>query len=338
MKIIYSEDHKWHAPKLEFSYGQLNNFFEIPERAEKVMEALKEIGPILPPASFPKSAITAVHEENYVAFLQTAYRQWAAAGLPGNAIGSVFNKYHTAVKPPQNIDGLCGYYTADGTVPITETSWKAIEAAAFVALTAQKCITEGDNAAFALCRPPGHHAGKASAAGYCFLNNAALAAAGFLQGGAKKVAILDIDYHHGNGTQEIFYDRSDVLYVSIHADPAYEYPYFAGYAKEKGEGQGEGFNVNYPLPIGTAFAKWKEVLEEALRRVAKFNPDILLVSLGLDTFKKDPIGKFKLAGEDFITVGQRLASLKKPTLFVMEGGYAVEELGQNVRNVLKGFE
>lgn len=248
MKIIFSEEHKLHAPKLEFSYGHVNNFFEITERAESLLKSLEDqgFGPVLPPEKFPISAITAVHDEKYVEFLQTAYQAWAAVGLSGNAIGSVFNKYYTDVQPPRNID--------DGTVPITETSWKAIEAAAFVALTGQKLVSGGDPAAFALCRPPGHHAGRASAAGYCFLNNAAIAAEGFLKEGASKAAILDIDYHHGNGTQEIFYDRSDVLYVSIHADPAFDYPFYAGHSKEKGRGAGEGFNVNYPLPLGTPFS------------------------------------------------------------------------------------
>jgi acetoin utilization deacetylase AcuC-like enzyme len=174
--------------------------------------------------------------------------------------------------------------------------------------------------------------------GYCFLNNAAIAAQAFLDGGAHRVAILDVDFHHGNGTQEIFYSRQDVLFLSLHGDPLDAFPFFLGGADETGAGAGEGYNVNYPLPDGTAFDQWSAALEDACRRIGRYRPDALVVSLGVDTFKDDPISTFKLESEDFRRYGARIAGMGLPTLFVMEGGYAVAAIGVNTVNVLTGFE
>jgi len=174
--------------------------------------------------------------------------------------------------------------------------------------------------------------------GYCFLNNAAIAAQAALDGGAGRVAILDVDFHHGNGTQEIFYRRRDVLFLSLHGDPLDAFPYYLGGANETGEGEGEGFNVNYPLPPGTPYKAWGAALDDACRRIADYAPDLLIVSLGVDTFKDDPISFFKLESDDFTRYGARIARLGLPTLFVMEGGYAVAEIGINTVNVLTGFE
>ena len=207
-----------------------------------------------------------------------------------------------------------------------------------MALTGQKLVAQGERAAFALCRPPGHHAGADTYGGYCFLNNAAIAAQALRDGGAERVAILDVDYHHGNGTQAIFYDRADVLFLSLHGHPAQEYPYFAGYAEETGAGAGEGFNRNFPMRWGTGFDVWGDALEQSCRRASAYRPDALVVSLGLDTFEGDPISHFKLESEDYLRVGARIAALGLPTLFVMEGGYAVEALGVNTVNVLSGFK
>ena len=231
-----------------------------------------------------------------------------------------------------------GYYSFDAGTPITAGTWQAAQSSADVAVTAAKLLAEGGHPAiFALCRPPGHHAAADLYGGYCFLNNAAIAAQYLIDGGAERVAILDVDYHHGNGTQAIFYDRPDVLFLSLHGDPREEYPFFLGWADERGDGPGEGFNVNYPLPWGTGFPAWSEALEDACKRVADYAPDVLLVSLGVDTFKGDPISKFRLESDDFTTYGARIARLGLPTLFVMEGGYAVEQVGVNTVNVLQGF-
>lgn len=341
MKIVHAENHKFHNPEYEFFLGRMQKYFEVPDRATLLLDALRKhkIGTLLPAEKFSKEAITAVHEEKYVDFLKVAHRDWIAQGLQGDAVCSAFNVQHPGSSIPKHINGRLGYYTADGGVPITATSWEAIESSAFVALTAQKLVSSGGgHSAFALCRPPGHHASRACAAGYCFLNNAAIAAEGFLREGAKRVVIFDIDYHHGNGTQDIFYDRDDVLCISIHAEPSLAYPYFMGYAEEKGRGKGEGFNANYPLALGTQFDVWGEVLNNALKNIASYGPDALIISLGVDTYEKDPISKFKLKSADFPTIGSRIASVKIPTLFVLEGGYALQDLSINVMNVLTGFE
>jgi acetoin utilization deacetylase AcuC-like enzyme len=173
--------------------------------------------------------------------------------------------------------------------------------------------------------------------GYCFLNNAAIAAQGFRDAGAERVAILDVDFHHGNGSQDIFYARDDVLFCSLHGQPEDAYPYFLGYKDEKGTGKGEGFNFNYPMPPGSKYDVWGAALADAMRKIKRFKPDVLVVSLGVDTFKDDPISFFKLTSDDFTTYGAAIAMLKLPTLFVMEGGYAVEAIGVNTVNVLEGF-
>jgi acetoin utilization deacetylase AcuC-like enzyme len=193
-------------------------------------------------------------------------------------------------------------------------------------------------AAFALCRPPGHHAGREYMGGYCYLNNAAIAAQRCIEQGAKRVAVLDIDFHHGNGTQDIFYDRSDVLFVSIHGDPTVCYPYFSGHANERGAGAGEGFNLNLPLPKGTAMPEFEAALFDASATIARYKADALIVSLGVDTFEGDPISHFRLGTSDYLRIGEMIEGLGVPTLFVMEGGYLVDEIGINAVNVLLGFE
>ena len=195
----------------------------------------------------------------------------------------------------------------------------------------------GAPAAFALCRPPGHHASQDLAGGYCYINNAAVAAQAFRDQGAARVAILDVDYHHGNGSQRIFYDRPDILYVSIHGRPEEEYPFLMGFADETGAGAGEGFNVNLPLTKGTLWSAYESALVTAAARIHSYSPDVLVVSLGADAYKDDPVSAFRLESEDFIRIGAAVARLNRPTLFVMEGGYAVEALGVNIVNALSGF-
>ena len=200
-------------------------------------------------------------------------------------------------------------------------------------------MLRGDAAnSLAVVRPPGHHASRDQFGGYCYLNNAAIAAAQLLAAGTGRVAVVDVDYHHGNGTQDIFYDRDDVYFCSLHADPAQEYPYFLGYANETGSGAGAGCNFNMPLPRGTGFDVWREALRFALRRVAQFRAAALVVSLGLDTFEGDPISGFRLKSRDYLSVGGDIARAGLPTVFVFEGGYAVAQLGVNAINVLEGFE
>ena len=247
-----------------------------------------------------------------------------------------------------------GYYSFDMCAPIVAGTYQAARAAADVALTAADLLLGGERVVYALCRPPGHHAGSDLYGGYCYLNNAAIAAEYLLSttdhrppttdpvsssvvGRRSSVAILDIDYHHGNGTQQIFYARSDVLFVSIHADPAREYPFFAGYADERGGGEGAGLNLNIPLEPGVADARYLGALEQALAAIDAFGPRHLVLSAGFDTFGGDPLGDFALTAAAYPAIGRRIAALGLPTLVVQEGGYAVAALGENVVGLLRGL-
>ena len=341
MKTIYSDRHTLHNPSLQLRPGSFGDYQEVPKRAFYIRDAIRGrgLGAVVTPRDFSLTPVLAVHDEAYVAFLQDAYAAWERIEprIPGDAFADCFNVQHRDSPPPQDIHGRLGFYTADGYVPITATSWEAIRESAFVALTAQAAITAGDSSAFALCRPPGHHATRRVAAGYCFLNNAAIASQAFIDRGAKRVAVLDVDYHHGNGTQDIFYDRDDVLFVSIHGDPACEYPFFCGYAGERGRGKGEGFTINYPLPMETGFGAYSEALADAVTRISRYGPDTLVVSLGVDTYKDDPMSHFLLETDDFLKMGAVIGKLAMPVVFVMEGGYAVDNVGHNVVNVLTGF-
>jgi acetoin utilization deacetylase AcuC-like enzyme len=231
-----------------------------------------------------------------------------------------------------------GRFCFDGCVPFTESTYKAVIASRDIALSASQIVYGGDRAAFALCRPPGHHAGPNYAGGYCFLNNAAIAAQWLRDAGANRVAILDIDYHHGNGTQEIFYNRSDVAVASIHADPKSDYPFYAGHADETGNGEGKNYNLNLPLPKGTEYESWNNAFSSAAEFISSYAPDYLIVSMGLDTFKDDPISSFKLASENYGSIGANIAALGLPTVFIFEGGYAIAQLGDNAAALLLGFE
>jgi acetoin utilization deacetylase AcuC-like enzyme len=340
MDIIFSADHALHQSPGELLYADFVPAFEKPERAELVLEAVREagLGEVRAPDAFGLGEITKIHEPGLVALLATAHEQWLAIGRTGAAYPYTWGtRGMRADRVPRTLDGRLAYYSFDCGTPITATSWTAIKSAVDCALTGAALIGGGAGAAFALCRPPGHHAGTDHFGGYCFLNNAAIAAQKLRDDGAKRVAILDVDYHHGNGTQQIFYQRDDVLLINIHADPDEEYPYLLGFADERGAGAGEGFNVNYPLPWGTEWPAWEAALVAGLARIADYKPDAVVVSLGVDTYEKDPISRFRLRHEHFTRMGASIATLGKPTLFVMEGGYAVREIGINVANVLSGF-
>jgi len=341
MLTVYSDDHRLQNARFELIDGKLLPPFENPLRADRILTQVVQmgLGEVLPIEDFGLEPILRVHDPHYVAFLQRAWQDWVMAhgeydALPLN--WAVRTMRHDRV--PETIDGKLSYYSFDAGTPITSGTWEAVTASVNVALTAQKQMTQGVAAAFALCRPPGHHAAKDFYGGYCFLNNAAIAAQAFRDAGAERVAVLDLDYHHGNGTQAIFYDRSDVLFISLHSHPSQEFPYFLGFEDELGEGKGEGYNQNYPLPVGTDWDKYQVALGDALSRIKAYDPDVVVLSLGVDTFEHDPISDFKFKSDDYLKIGVELASLKKPTLFVMEGGYAIEQIGVNVVNVLLGFE
>jgi len=339
MITVYSEKHLLRNPRTELYGGELVAPHECAQRAEFVLDRVKAtgLGDIIAPSQFGLEPVVRVHDADFVEFLSSAWTEWVAAGNRGEAIPDCWPARRMAVRRPNSITGKLGYYAMAAETSISAGSWEAACASADVALTAAARLATGERGAFALCRPPGHHAARDLYGGYCFLNNAAIAAQYLRDHGSERVAILDVDFHHGNGTQDIFYARSDVLYCSIHGDPLDAFPYFAGYADEIGSGEGTGYNLNLPLPRGTDFRIWRAALETALARIVKFAPAALVVSLGVDTFENDPISFFKLKTDDFTRYGRLIGALGLPTLFVLEGGYAVAEIGVNAVNVLQEF-
>jgi acetoin utilization deacetylase AcuC-like enzyme len=343
MIALFSDIHELHAPAFEFFRGERVPCFETPARAAFVRERLLQSGHALrEPHADSRVLLGQVHSARYLAFLENAWDDWLAQD-PGHATRQPFpsvwpvRTLRSDVEPA-NFTARLGLYSMDNGSPLSAGTWAAAKAGADAAASAAALIGEGARAVFCCSRPPGHHAGADFMGGYCFLNNAAVAAQALRNGGAQRVAVLDVDYHHGNGTQSIFYDRADVLFVSLHGDPHTEYPFYLGHADETGEGAGLGFNLNLPLAAGSPAGAWFDALEQACRRIRDFGAEALVVSLGLDTFEDDPISTFTLKLADFKRLGQRLAALGLPTVFVLEGGYAAEALGINAVEVLDGFD
>jgi acetoin utilization deacetylase AcuC-like enzyme len=339
---IASDAHRRHHPREPFhDFGRMVAPPEVPERAERILVAVTAAGfAVQQPVAHGLAPVLAVHDADYVEFLEHAHAQWRAA--TGAAEDAEATPYARALRgqpfvAPRHPVAKLGWYSHD-TDPILAGTWYAASVAVDIALTALDALVSGGaRSAYALCRPPGHHAAAGSYAGYCYLNNAAIAAQAWLDAGASRVAIVDVDYHHGNGTQQIFYARDDVVFTSLHADPAVEYPFFLGFADERGTGVGEGATHNYPLPLGTDWSAYGPALDDALAVVADARPDGVIVSLGVDTSLEDADG-FRLVGDDYRRMGDRLASLGLPTLFVQEGGYDLGVIGRNVVNVLSAFE
>jgi acetoin utilization deacetylase AcuC-like enzyme len=339
LKTIYSDSHRAHHIGLELYGNELVPCFEQPVRADNVLAHVRStrLGPVIAPHDHGREPLTAVHAPDYVAFLEHAWADWVAGGNSGDAFSGCTPMADMSTRVPTSIHGRLGYYSFDSSAPITSGTWQAAYDAAQCALTGAGLIAQGDRSAFALCRPPGHHASTAYFGGYCYLNNAAIAAQSLLDRGHARVAILDVDYHHGNGTQSIFYARDDVLFASIHGDPAEEYPYFSGHADETGTGAGAGCTWNFPLPLGSGPERWFDALTQACRCISGYRPEALIVSLGVDTFERDPISSFKLRSTDYLEFGRVVAQLGLPTLFALEGGYALDAIGLNVTNALVGF-
>ena len=339
MITVYSDKHFLRNPRTELYGGELVSPHECAERAEFVLQRVRStgLGEIVTPESFGLAPVLRVHDAQFVEFLSSAWKDWVAAGNRGEAIPDCWPARRMQQRRPDSITGKLGFYAMAAETSISAGSWEAACASADVALTGAARLANGASGVFALCRPPGHHAGRDLYGGYCFLNNAAIAAQYLRDQGCLRVAVLDVDFHHGNGTQDIFYDRSDVLYSSIHGDPREAFPYFSGFADETGSGAGTGYTHNLPLPRGTGFPAWRAALDTALAGIAGFAPAALVVSLGVDTFEHDPISFFKLRTDDFTAYGRVIGALRIPTLFVLEGGYAVAEIGVNAINVLQGF-
>lgn len=341
MKTVVSDSFDQHTCQHEFHRGKLVPCFEKPSRVPIILDAMQAqgIADLVTPVDHGEEPITSVHDEQYVRFLASVYDEWSEVHDDGSdAFPHAWCVRRMNQRPPGNIYGKLGYYSSDAGTPIGPGTWRAALGGAHAALTAAMLVQEGAHAAFALTRPPGHHAALDYYGGYCFLNNGGIAAQSLLDAGAERVAILDVDYHHGNGTQDLFQYRNDVLVISIHGDPAWSYPWFTGYREEQGVDEGAGWTINHPLQDGITWSEYEPVLSSALKEVENRNCQYLIVPLGVDTYIDDPISGFRLTTADFHEMGRVIARAGFPTLFVMEGGYAVEALGRNVSAVLSGFE
>ena len=347
MLTIHNPQHHLHQGRHEMFRGRLVPCHETAQRLDHVLVELQRraMGPLRIPAddiAGLDAALARIHAPRYLSFIEHAWDEWVALD-PNNAQQDALPSVWPAPGMrfdvlPENFAARMGLFSFDAGTPLTAGSWTAARAGAACALSAAREVSTGAvRSAFALSRPPGHHAGADFFGGYCFLNNAALAAQALRDGGAARVAVLDIDYHHGNGTQALFYGRSDVMTVSIHGDPRTEYPFFLGHADERGSAAGAGFNLNLPLPRGTDFTRWRATLHAGLDAIKSFGADALVVALGVDTFEGDPISGFTLRSADYLPVGEDIAAAGLPTVFVFEGGYAVAEVGINTVNVLEGF-
>ncbi len=324
-----------HAPLQEMHNGGWADHAEKPSRAEIV---LTQIGDCAAPKDFGRAPLARVHTPDYLDFLENAHGRWRDAGRTGDAVGYTWPVVQRRPLRLDRIDAQLGRYSYDAGTPITADTWDAAYWGAQTALTALQPLLTGEaRTSFALCRPPGHHAGADYLGGYCYLNNAAIAARAATDAGHPRVAIIDVDYHHGNGTQDIFWTAGDIFFASIHADPATDYPFYWGHADESGEGAGRDTNLNLPLPRGTRLPAYLDALDQVIARVAAFAPGLIVVSFGADTFEEDPISHFKIAEADYPIIADRIARLGRPTLVVMEGGYAVDALGRNVEAFLSGF-
>lgn len=341
MITVYPDEHELHAGLLEPDGDNMLPCAECPERANNVLVAVRQsgLGPIVAPTEQDERRFTRVHSPDYLSFLASVWSEWRAAGQTGtNARPYAFVGGGMRQVAVDSVFGRLGRYSFDATAPFVAGSWRAIRSSAKAALTAADLMYSGERHVFALCRPPGHHATRNQCGGYCYMNNSAIAAQALLDGGMSRVAVLDVDYHHGNGTQAIFYDRSDVLTVSLHADPRHEYPFFAGFADEIGAGDGQGCNQNLPLPLGTGWHDYEPALAAAIERIRDFGADAVVVALGLDTYRGDPTTHFDIGAEDYVAMGELVGATRLPLLIVLEGGYAVDAIGANTVNFLAALE
>lgn len=345
MRAFYHPDQSLHEQLQYMRFGKIVAPKDLPERTERLLGALARHG-IRPerPAAYGVAPILTVHDAGFVHFLETVWQRWTELPERGpeawpNTFPYWSGRPDESVRPPCRPTGLIGqigWYLGDLSVPVGEHCWTSTLRSAETAVAAADSILAGERAAYALCRPSGHHARADRASGFCYVNNTAVAAQR-LRSRFGKVAILDVDAHHGDGTQQIFYRRHDVLTISIHADPANYYPFFTGYADERGNGPGEGFNLNLPLAPGAVGGAMTEAVDKAATAIRAFGADVLVVALGYDAHKDDPIGVLKLEAADFGDIGRRVRALGLPTLVVQEGGYAIEAIGDCLDAFLRGF-
>jgi len=351
MRVVYSPLHLAHDTVTETTMGSPIPANEVAERAEVIRAALEADGgfSIEPPTEHGTEPILAVHDPGLLRFLEEAWSSARSQSIPHPFL--IADTYPTfrmfegmsqeflASRPePSFAAGRAGWWGLDTANPLVAGTYQASRAAVDVALTTTDLVLAGEAMAYGLCRPPGHHAARSMAGGYCFFNNAAVAAEAISRATAEPVAILDVDFHHGNGTQQIFWRRGDVLYVSLHADPDRQYPFFLGRADESGEGDGSGANLNIPLPAGTDDEAYLAALDRGLGAIAETKGDVVVVSLGFDTYGQDPIGDFALTTAVYHECGRRTAALGRKLVILQEGGYYRPALGANARAWLRGAE
>ena len=348
MRFVYSPLHLGHDIRTQTILGVQVEANEVAERAEVIRSTLLADGGFeaVVPSTHGPEPITAVHDPGLLRFLEEAWDEAVRQGHPYDFLapetipnaamteGMAANARHEATK----IDGRAGYWALDTSTYILEGTYAAARAAVDVALTTVDLVVGGERAAYGLCRPPGHHAARAMYGGFCYFNNAAIAAAAVAGQTGEHVSILDVDFHHGNGTEQIFWRRGDVLYVSLHAHPDRQYPYVLGWEDESGEGDGAGANLNIPLAAKTSDEDYLDALDRGLARIADEPGEVVVVSLGFDTYGKDPIGDFALTTPVYHECGRRAAALGKRLVILQEGGYHVGDIGENARAWLRGAE
>jgi len=338
MKAIFHDDQRRHDPKHFLSSGAQKPNPEQPARIDALLEGAQEAGlGVDAPTDAGLGPIAAVHTSEYLTFLRNVFPRWQRIEGGSDEVIPNIHPDRRWAGYPKSVVGQAGYHMADTACPISGDTWNSAYWSAQSAIAAADTVLGGKHAAYALCRPPGHHAFADMAGGFCFLNNSAIAAQRCLAAG-RRPSILDVDLHHGNGTQGIFYERGDVVTVSIHADPERYYPFFWGYAQERGEGPGRGANLNLPIPRGSGDDVFLNALEPGLERVRNFGADIVIVALGLDAFEGDPFGGLSVTTDGFRRIGAACASLDLPCVIVQEGGYLCDELGANLTSFLTGFQ
>ena len=347
MHVVYSPMHLGHDIVTEVYMGMPIPANEVADRAERIRTALEADGgfAFVGPTDHGDAPILAVHDPGLLRFLAEGWAQMRAQRIAhpylvpeSFGVRGLTEGMTVPGEPRGAISGRAGYWAFDTSTPIVAGTYEAARAAVDVALTATDLVLGGAAAAYGLCRPPGHHAARSMYGGYCFFNNAAISAQAIGQATGEPVAILDLDYHHGNGTQQIFWRRGDVFYASIHADPDRAYPFYLGRADETGEGPGAGANLNLPMPAGTTNEQYLGAVDRAIEAIAATAGSVLVVSLGFDTYGHDPIGDFALTTEVYHEVGRRVAALGRRLVILQEGGYHRPSLGENARAWLRGAE
>jgi acetoin utilization deacetylase AcuC-like enzyme len=344
MRVVASDEHRRHAPVHEVNLGLAIPTFERPDRADRIREVLAadDRFDIVAPRAHGRAPIEAVHADGLIGFLERAWPELHARHGRDEFTAEVM--FHPGLRrgmpdghEPTEIEAAFGWWCFETATPLVEGTYAAARASVDIALTAADHVLSGDRAAYGLCRPPGHHAARDVYGGFCFFNNAAVVAEHIARSTGSRVTVLDVDYHHGNGTQQIFYDRADVQFVSLHGDPERAYPWFLGFADEIGTGAGRGTTLNVPLAAGTDDDAYLARLGDAAEAIVAFAPSVVVVSLGTDTYWNDPISDLALTAHGYAWCGALVASLGLPTVVLQEGGYDIDAIGANVHSWITPF-